>query len=88
MPLEMRSPTLNLIPHTLHVMQVVGLIPVLSKQGSCLLCLLYLPCPKLPLGSLAVYKPAVKNNGDNSIIKTCSLQMPRSRCLEDYAQAW
>ena len=61
MPLKVRSPTLNLIPHTLHVMQVVGLVPILSEQGSCHLGLLYLPCPELPLGSLTVQEPAVTN---------------------------
>ena len=60
--LQVRSPTLNLKPHALHVMQVVCLVPVLGEQRSCLLCLLYLPCPELPLGSLAVQKPAPREH--------------------------
>ena len=52
------SATLNLIPHALHVVQIVGLLPVFGEQGSRPLCLLYLPCPELPFGSLPVHKPA------------------------------
>ena len=54
----MRPATLDLIPHALHVMQVVGLVAVLGEHGCSLLSLLYLPSSKLPLGSLAVQKPA------------------------------
>ena len=43
-------------------MQVVGLIPILGEQGSCLLCLLYLPCPELPFGSLTVQEPTPKQH--------------------------
>ena len=39
-------------------MQIVGLVTVFSEQGSCLLCLLDLPCPELPFGSLTVQEPA------------------------------
>ena len=39
-------------------MQVVGLVTIFSEQCSCLLCLLDLPCPELPLGSLTVQEPA------------------------------
>ena len=56
--LQVRSPALNLIPHALHVMQVVGLVTVLGKHCGCLLRLLDLPCPELPLGSLTVQEPA------------------------------
>lgn len=49
MPQQMCSAALNLKPHALHVMQVVGLVPVFGEHGSRLLCLLYLPCPELPL---------------------------------------
>ena len=56
--LQVRSPTFDLIPHALHVMQVIGLVPVLGEHCSCLLCLLDLPCPELPLSSLTVQEPA------------------------------
>lgn len=55
---KVRSSTLYLVPHALHVMQIVSLVPIFSKHGSCLLCLLYLPSSELPLGSLTVHKPA------------------------------
>ena len=55
---KMRVTALNLVPHALHVMQVVGLVAVLGEHGGSLLCLLYLPRPELPLGGLAVQEPA------------------------------
>lgn len=58
--LQVRSPTLNFVPHALHVVQVVGLVPILGEHSSRLLSLLYLPSPELPLGSLTVHKPAVR----------------------------
>ncbi len=58
MPLEMRTATLDLVPHALHVMQVVGLFAILGEHGCSLLSLLYLPSSELPLGGLAVQKPA------------------------------
>ncbi len=54
----MRPATLDLVPHALHVVQVVGLVAVLGEHGCSLLSLLYLPSSELPLGSLAVHKPA------------------------------
>ena len=54
----MRPATLDLIPHALHVMQVVVLVAVLGEHGCSLLSLFYLPSPELPLGSLTVQKPA------------------------------
>ena len=55
---KVRMAALNLIPHALHVMQVVGLVAVLGEHGSSLLCLLYLASSELPLGGLAVQEPA------------------------------
>lgn len=55
---KVRMAALNLIPHALHVMQVVGLVAVLGEHGSSLLCLLCLPSSELPLGGLAVQEPA------------------------------
>lgn len=60
--LKVRSATLNLIPHALHVVQVVGLVPILGEHGSRLLSLLYLPRPELPLGCLTVQEPASKHH--------------------------
>ncbi len=54
----MRPATLDLVPHALHVVQVVGLVAVLGEHGCSLLSLFYLPSSELPLGSLAVHKPA------------------------------
>ena len=54
----MRVAALDLIPHALHVMQVVGLVAVLGEHGSSLLCLLYLASSELPFGGLAVQEPA------------------------------
>ncbi len=58
LPLQVRPATLNLIPHALHVMQVVGLVTVLGEHGCSLLSLLYLPSPELPFSCLAIDKPA------------------------------
>jgi len=48
----------NLVPHALHVVQIVGLVTILGEHGCSLLSLFYLSSSELPLGSLAVQKPA------------------------------
>jgi hypothetical protein len=58
MPPKMRTATLDLVPHALHVMQIVGLVAILGEHGCSLLSLLYQPSSELPLGGLAVQKPA------------------------------
>lgn len=63
MPLQVSPATLNLKPHALHVVQVVGLVTVFGEHGSSLFCLLYLACPELPLCCLAVHKPAGHSAG-------------------------
>ena len=55
---KVRSATLDLVPHALHVGEVAGTVTLLGEQQHSGLCLLDLPCPEHPLGCLTVDVPA------------------------------